>query len=304
MKLENFFLYLLRCCRVKFIYMKTMPPKTAKDKQLQSNQKSNKKELKALKKKEKERKKEEARKAAEEKARQEEVERQRLAEEVRLEWAAEQARLKAEHDRIVEERKSLQPIFTSRATILANLQTEELGIVDWERFVETSALPFAGDEPSMNGFISMMQSSFDMDLNTALESAIRIYTIFSNTEELALMEDQKKNNEELSKYRHYMERLEDLACTRLDNTTAHLLERSHEYWKQTGESTQCVGKDDWKLALWVNHGKNPRFRTLEFPSISTFLTLPKQFALANLALRLYHQIKDPLYRSTNSYMSL
>lgn len=61
---------------------------------------------------------------------------------------------------------------------------------------------------------------------------------------------------------------------------------------------------DWKLALWINHVKNPRFRLLELPELDIYINLPKSFALANAAIRILHQTVNPLYRSKNAYMPL
>lgn len=82
------------------------------------------------------------------------------------------------------------------------------------------------------------------------------------------------------------------------------MQRSYDVWRdfQTNVVTGKVG--DWKLALWINHVKNPRFRILNLPEIDTVVTLPKSFALANVAIRLLHQTVNPLYRSKNSFMPL
>lgn len=66
--------------------------------------------------------------------------------------------------------------------------------------------------------------------------------------------------------------------------------------------TERIG--DWKLALWINHVKNPRHRLLELPELDIYIKLPKSFALANAAIRIYHQTVNPLYKSKNAYMPL
>eukprot|EP01018_Ginkgo_biloba_P025956 Gb_33993 [translate_table: standard] len=62
--------------------------------------------------------------------------------------------------------------------------------------------------------------------------------------------------------------------------------------------------EGWKLALWVNHAKNPRLQVLELPIICTVVDLPKSFSFANVAIRLQHNVVDPLLKSRNEYMSL
>jgi hypothetical protein len=101
-----------------------------------------------------------------------------------------------------------------------------------------------------------------------------------------------------------MQTLEQLANVRLDWTTNYLLQQSYGVWADKGKNIECGKIGSWKLALWVNHGKNPRFRVLELPEISVVLNLPKQFALANVAIRLLQKTANPLTRSRNTYMSL
>ncbi|EFJ06415.1 hypothetical protein SELMODRAFT_430700 [Selaginella moellendorffii] len=287
-----------------------------------ADKKLSKKELKALKKKEKERKKEEARKAAEEKLRLEEEERQRIAEEARLAWEAEQARLKAEHDRIVGEWESLEPVLKRRREGLAKHEARYNGAAEWKRYVEPGPLPYAGNDPSMNGYLNVMAEGYDKDINDVMRTLTDIYSvrylrascdkhdtaflskIFAGAEELALVEEQKGRPQLVEKYHDYMRRLEELANRRLNHNTAYLLEKSHDYYKRTNECSLFSGQAGWKLALWANHAKNPRARNLDFPAINLFVEVPKPFVFAHVGVRMYHQVTDPLYKSKDIYRTL
>lgn len=45
------------------------------------------------------------------------------------------------------------------------------------------------------------------------------------------------------------------------------------------------------LAVWVNTSKNPRLKAVELASLQMVVEIPKQIALANLALRVQHREK-------------
>ncbi|XP_024521933.1 protein CASC1 [Selaginella moellendorffii] len=257
-----------------------------------ADKKLSKKELKALKKKEKE------------KLRLEEEERQRIAEEARLAWEAEQARLKAEHDRIVGEWESLEPVLKRRREGLAKHEARYNGAAEWKRYVEPGPLPYAGNDPSMNGYLNVMAEGYDKDINDVMRTLTDIYSIFAGAEELALVEEQKGRPQLVEKYHDYMRRLEELANRRLNHNTAYLLEKSHDYYKRTNECSLFSGQAGWKLALWANHAKNPRARNLDFPAINLFVEVPKPFVFAHVGVRMYHQVTDPLYKSKDIYRTL
>lgn len=89
------------------------------------------------------------------------------------------------------------------------------------------------------------------------------------------------------------------------NTTANYgSQKSFSVYREEEKNVVTGRKGDWKLAIWINHVKNPRFRLLELPELDIVINLPKSFALANAAIRLLHQTVNPLYRSKNIYMPL
>lgn len=81
-------------------------------------------------------------------------------------------------------------------------------------------------------------------------------------------------------------------------------QRSYAVFREEEKNIVTGRVGDWKLALWINHVKNPRFRLLELPELDIYINLPKSFALANAAIRILHQTVNPLYRSKNFYMPL
>ncbi|CAM6047161.1 unnamed protein product [Sphagnum compactum] len=228
----------------------------------------------------------------------------RLKLEAKLAYEAEQAWLKAEEERLAEESQSMRSFLEWRNTTLAKLEAEALAVTDWAQFLDTSGLPHPSREGDVHIFFDTISSTFDKSFNSLLQTLLNIHQVTAAAEELALGEDQKGNVKLAAKYRGYMQTLEQLASVRLDWTTNYLLQQSYGVWADKGKNIECGKIGSWKLALWVNHGKNPRFRVLELPEISVVLNLPKQFALANVAIRLLQKTANPLTRSRNTYMSL
>lgn len=75
-------------------------------------------------------------------------------------------------------------------------------------------------------------------------------------------------------------------------------------YKQTNETTTFAMAGDWKIYIWINLVKNPRLRVLSEPTLAISITIPKAFTFANVAIRVYHQIFNPLLESSNIYTSV
>ncbi|CAM6063179.1 unnamed protein product [Sphagnum tenellum] len=266
--------------------------------------KLNKKEKAAFKKLEKSQFAEIDRRLEQERLQKEAEEDARLKLEAKITFEKKQAWLKAEHERLQVETDSISIFMNMRDSSLAKIEVVDLAILDWNLYLDTSGLPHASKESSINGYLETMYASLDMDCNSILQTLLDINKVVYQAEELALGEDQKGNIEMATKYRGYMQKLEQMGNTRLDSTTSYLLQFSYDLWKEKQETLVCGKVEDWKLALWINHVKNPRFRVLELPTLDMIVTLPKQFALANVAVRLLHQTVIPLYHSRNCYMPL
>eukprot|EP00249_Psilotum_nudum_P003896 c17397_g2_i1 orf=115-585(+) len=156
----------------------------------------------------------------------------------------------------------------------------------------------------MNYFFNSLVASYDVNYNNMLSTIQVIIKVLLEVEGLTMIEEQKGNTNLVMRYKGYMKRLEELMQMRMNHTTAYILCKSHEVWKQTGESTFYGVLGDWKIFLWVNHGKNPRLRMLEIPALSTNISVPKSLLFTDLAIRFYHQVIDPLFSSNNAYVSV
>ncbi|KAH7286159.1 hypothetical protein KP509_33G060600 [Ceratopteris richardii] len=270
-----------------------MPPKTQGAKK-----KSSKKQLK-------EKKKEEAKKLAEERKKLAEEEAKRLEEERRIAWEAEQARLEAENARILQEKELLCSFYEWRFRVLADLEVTVAKQDEWDRFLEAGTMPHASDEGRMSNYFESIKNSWDEDYDSALLTACNIYQVFLNTEETLLLEQCKGDTfDTVKRFEDYLQKLQFLMQKRMDHTTAYLLHKSYEVYKQTNESSFFAINGDWKVYLWVNHMKNPRLRVLNEPTLQITISIPKAFAFANVAIRLYHQSLNPPSESTDVYVSV
>lgn len=84
------------------------------------------------------------------------------------------------------------------------------------------------------------------------------------------------------------------------------IQDSFQVYRETQEQASSCRTEDWKLALWVNHSKNARFRVLDLPELPMVLNLPKQFALSVCSVRLRQSLlhKELVIKSKNVYMSV
>lgn len=112
---------------------------------------------------------------------------------------------------------------------------------------------------------------------------------------------------------------------RLDRVTAHLLQHSDEFANDKGEVQLGTRQGGYEYAIWVNTSKNPRLKAVELAALQVkdvlqlllrcycfvkslvkegagidakpgcalqmVVEIPKQIALANLALRVHHRSK-------------
>ncbi|XP_073389396.1 uncharacterized protein [Physcomitrium patens] len=225
--------------------------------------------------------------------------------EEKLAYEADQRWLEAERERLAAEADSIIPYYKRQEETREKIEAAATAKKEqWELFMDTSGLPQAAKEATLNTYLENGYQSLDLDYNEVLKSLVNIYKISNEAVELALQEDQKGNVNEATKYRGFMLKLEKMGKFRMDQTTNYLLQKSYAVYRDTEKSIVTERIGDWKLALWINHVKNPRHRLLELPELDIYIKLPKSFALANAAIRIYHQTVNPLYKSKNAYMPL
>ncbi|KAG2486777.1 hypothetical protein HYH03_014576 [Edaphochlamys debaryana] len=83
--------------------------------------------------------------------------------------------------------------------------------------------------------------------------------------------------------------LHGVIATRLDRLTAVVLHHCDEYANDKNEIQLGTTAGSFKWGVWVNTAKNPRLKVVEMPQLGVTLDIPKQIALANVALRVQHR---------------
>ncbi|GAQ79276.1 hypothetical protein KFL_000270350 [Klebsormidium nitens] len=271
-----------------------------------SPKKKSKKEREAEKKAEQERLAEEERLAEIERLRLEEEERQRKAEEDLLAREAEAARLAVEAERIGKEREGLEGLWKRREHNLETLERKAREVAEWERYLACSSLPDPRKEAEVNEYIAEISKHPDeeTDLQSALRSCGEIEKVIADAEICQLEARERGEDGHVARYESDISRLRGLGSARLDRATSESLQSSYAEFAASGEATCTASSDSSKLAIWVNHARNPRARTFDFPAVGFTMELPKPLALANVAVRLLQKEADPGLRSRNEFSNL
>lgn len=63
------------------------------------------------------------------------------------------------------------------------------------------------------------------------------------------------------------------------------MQRADEYADPRGDVLLTAQQGPLQWGLWVNTQKNPRFKLLDLAGLGMTLEIPKQLALANIAIR-------------------
>lgn len=63
------------------------------------------------------------------------------------------------------------------------------------------------------------------------------------------------------------------------------MQRADEYADPKGDVLLTAQQGMLQWGLWVNTQKNPRFKTVDLGGLGMTLEIPKQLALANIAIR-------------------
>ena len=76
-----------------------------------------------------------------------------------------------------------------------------------------------------------------------------------------------------------------MVLAKVDGATGDFLSHADEHANARNEVQYEHSAPSCKFGLWVNLAKNPRIKSIEFDALSITTELPKQLALASIALR-------------------
>ncbi|GLC60963.1 hypothetical protein PLESTB_001700500 [Pleodorina starrii] len=251
-----------------------------------------------------------ARLAEEERLRAEEAERQRLAELERQRLELLGQFLDAERARLDVELSELDPLLRQFEHERVRSRNATLEAAEWERFLRCVRVPAPRQRVEVTEFLLRMTESVREEDSRHTEEAFRscedCRTMILETRQ-ALLDARYRvvggggpEEEAARKVRatppDWAKELEsDLRAlygiinARIDRFTAAVLHHCDEYANDRNEIQMGHVAGTFKWGIWVNTAKNPRLKVVEMPQLGVTLDIPKQIALANVALRVQHR---------------
>ncbi|KXZ46913.1 hypothetical protein GPECTOR_39g407 [Gonium pectorale] len=248
-----------------------------------------------------------ARLAEEERLRAEEAERQRLAELERQRLELLGQFLAAERESLDAELADLDPLLRQFEHERARARTDASEAADWERFLRCVHVPAPKQRVAVTEFMNRMSAAAkeaeSRDMGEAFMACEECRTMILETRQ-ALLEARLSTaagagssggelkgtpNEWVADFESDLRSLYSVINSRIDRLTAVVLHHGDEYANEKNEIQLGHVAGTFKWGIWVNTAKNPRLKVVEMPSLGVVLDIPKQIALANVALRVQHR---------------
>ena len=185
---------------------------------------------------------------------------------------------------------------TQRMDHLARLRDEDKAAYDWERFSACCARPDPREEKELLAYETSVLESDPMSLGAALDVAEDHELIIREAElyrDWALAEG---HTDEATVLAACGERVRAMTDVVVDRATAYLLHIADKHQNEAGEIMIHDARPGFKyVSLWLNHVKNPRFKSIEVPELGNLtLELPKPVVLATVGVRAFHKSSDAL----------
>ncbi|KAJ9511989.1 hypothetical protein QJQ45_004409 [Haematococcus lacustris] len=246
-----------------------------------------------------------ARAAEEERLRLEELEFQRLEELERQRVELLATYTEQENERVANELQELAPLAGQRL-LERNVASEARRQAwEWERFLACTYVPHPRDRVAIAGHIRMMQQASDTSVADALAACLDCYAMIDEAEQERLSAILAGDWGSEAYYAKEISSLLDVCSRRVDRVTAHVLQHSDEHANEKGEVLLGVNQGSLQWALWVNISKNPRLKAVEMMALQMVVEIPKQIALASVALRVFKTEKDEFFSACrNEFMAV
>ncbi|KAL6760467.1 hypothetical protein V8C86DRAFT_3018008 [Haematococcus lacustris] len=246
-----------------------------------------------------------ARAAEEERLRLEELEFQRLEELERQRVELLATYTEQENERVANELQELAPLAGQRL-LERNVASEARRQAwEWERFLACTYVPHPRDRVAIAGHIRMMQQASDTSVGEALAACLDCYAMIDEAEQERLSAILAGDWGSEAYYAKEISSLLDVCSRRVDRVTAHVLQHSDEHANEKGEVLLGVNQGSLQWALWVNISKNPRLKAVEMMALQMVVEIPKQIALASVALRVFKTEKDEFFSACrNEFMAV
>nr|PNR55508.1 hypothetical protein PHYPA_006405 [Physcomitrium patens] len=99
--------------------------------------------------------------------------------EEKLAYEADQRWLEAERERLAAEADSIIPYYKRQEETREKIEAAATAKKEWELFMDTSGLPQAAKEATLNTYLENGYQSLDLDYNEVLKSLVNIYKVCS-----------------------------------------------------------------------------------------------------------------------------
>ena len=183
---------------------------------------------------------------------------------------------------------------TQRMDHLARLRDEDKAAYDWERFSACCARR----DPRREGVARVRDERARERPDVAGRRARRRRRIGLIIREAELYRDwalAEGHTDEATMLAACGERVRAMTDVVVDRATAYLLHIADKHQNEAGEIMIHDARPGFKYALWLNHVKNPRFKSIEVPELGNLtLELPKPVVLATVGVRAFHKSSDAL----------
>ena len=155
----------------------------------------------------------------------------------------------------------------------------------WERYTSCNPLP-GPDEPSrLQAYISAQSEAELTSVSDTLQRVQDTATVIDEVTFAALVAAQHYKPSDVTRLGATKQSLYALSQQQLNQVTAWFLHHC-DYFADAEGNVKCEeanARCQW--GIWLNILKNPRLKAVEFPALSFQLDIPKQIALAPVAVR-------------------
>ena len=194
----------------------------------------------------------------------------------------------------------LPPPFQSSYSPLAHVKIRQKEIADAEDWAAYSACSYKPKvtEADLNTYITETNSRPEMSLSESLECLAYTESIIEDVNSVVIkMKSQPVINEpKVAALSAFVPVLRTMCISKLDMATVNILQHADKHLK---DSPEGKGKEikmaemsgDIRYGMWVNLIRKDKFRFLDLdwrPKLGLMVTLPKQFASLEIALRAIH----------------
>ncbi|CAD7699961.1 unnamed protein product, partial [Ostreobium quekettii] len=245
---------------------------------------------------------EEARLAEEERQRQEEEDRKRREEEERVRAELRAKHLAEEAERLEAERPKIEPFLQAIAAERASADARWEEESEWERYLLCTARPNPKTPSLVNDYVSAVKQEVFSEPKGALAACDDACAVACEAEDLRQDALQAGRADEAQRLLGDVERLRDLVDGVLLSLAGNLLRSCDDGTGEAPDVQASHQSEAFKFGMWFNVNKNPRLKVVKFGSMPVSVEIPKQVALASVALMAVGRAHDEYFLACKNDM--